>query len=186
MTDDLDDPIAALSAALDVDPSPEFKPRVRARIQEESPARRHPWWLSAAGVAAVLFVMVWLRVEPAPDSEPRLRAIAEPAAAILLAPAPPRDAPAQLESRRTSQRERAQRLTARHEPEVLIAPDQAIAFQQLLRAVSEGPVVRSDRELSQRAAFDPVPEVQAVEVPLVVVKPVVIDPLLIEMPDQEG
>src|SRR5436190_1187112 len=109
MTDPLDDPLAELSAVLDVDPSPEFAARVRTRI------------------AAV-----------------RGR-------------------------------------------ETLIAPDQAIAFERLVRLVYEGRIVAPTSDWPKTSALDPVEPPAEVTVPPVEVKPVVINPLVIDtLSDQEG
>ncbi|HVQ15666.1 MAG TPA: hypothetical protein VMS40_18820, partial [Vicinamibacterales bacterium] len=64
-----------IEAALGVDPSPEFLPRVRARIASERVREGwlalRPWqWASvAAGAAAVVVVGLWIVREPAPNRE---------------------------------------------------------------------------------------------------------------------
>lgn len=87
-----------LSAALDVDPSPEFLARVRARVaREPAPAFwRMPRLLLAAGALAVVVVVSAIVVQPRdPDvaSEFRLRSASArpaPAATEEVAPAPAR------------------------------------------------------------------------------------------------
>lgn len=188
MTDDLDDPLAALSAALDVDPSPEFAARVRGRIEQHSHARRRWSLVVAAGAVAAVMVAVWLRMEPLVNREPQVTAVAEPAPAVVPVPAPPRDAPAQVEVRRVVQRDRARQLSARHEPEILIAPDEAIAFQRLVRALYEGRIVAADPVLVPTLQVGI--EVRSLpfgEIAPIVVEPVVIGPLAPDaIADREG
>jgi len=186
MTDPLDDPLRELSAALDVDPSPDFGARVRREIRQEVPASRRSWWLLAATAAAIVLLVVAGRMQPARQAAPQANAIVAPAEAPVSVPQPPRDAPAAMTAERLRQQTHARAVTARYEPETLIAPDQAIAFQRLVRLVYEGRIVFSPG-VPTSSSLGPVEPPADVVVPPVEVKPVVIDPLVVDsMSNQEG
>jgi hypothetical protein len=92
-----------IAAALNVDPSPEFLPRVRMRVASEpAPA---PWrlrWLVLAGAAAAVVLMavvvtLWPaadRDEPQQAALPEAAPLAEPQAAPAPSPAAPVEHPA--------------------------------------------------------------------------------------------
>jgi hypothetical protein len=76
--DELD---ARLRAALHVEPSPEFLPRVRARLQSESPAPRVGWLVPAlAALAAVVALALWIA---RPATEPQAPRVAHAPASTL-------------------------------------------------------------------------------------------------------
>lgn len=126
-----------IEAALGVDPSPEFLPRVRARIANER--MREGWFWSAswrwAGVvvvtAAVATIAAWTLRDsvPVPREARVAPAIESTTPPIEATPPAPVTAPVL----------RAVRATARTEAvtpfEVVIAPDEAAALKQLFTAI---------------------------------------------------
>ena len=107
-----------LQALLRVEPSPDFMAGVRARIEQAPPARSAWWWLApalAAGVAALLLARAATRTAPAPPETPRAIAAAPPRPGPPLSPA---GAPAPL-ARLTAPRPRR----APAPPEVIVPPD---------------------------------------------------------------
>jgi len=193
MTDPLDDPLADLSAALDVDPSPEFAARVRTKIAGD--ARGHHWQWTLGGLATVTVVMlaVWLRQPQVTDTRdaPQLVVSADGTAELrlegpsvrLMRPEPV----APLDPGVNSDRPSVGNTVSRPEPETLIAPDQAIAFQRLVKLVYEGRVVASNSDWQKTSSLEPVASPAEVTVAPVEVQPVVVDPLIIDtMSNQEG
>jgi len=125
-----------LTSALSIEPSPDFRARVRARIGRE-PARQSwnlHWWVVGAGMAAVSVLIaiavggVNRRQHDSPARIGMVTSAAEvPAAVDASMPAPRFAAPS------------VQRRTRRRtELEVLIAPGEAQGLRQLAEIVDEG------------------------------------------------
>jgi hypothetical protein len=192
MIDPLDDSLAELSAELDVDPSPEFAARVRTSIASDGRARHWRWALVAATSMTVVGLTLWLR-QPAPVDAPAVRArialAAESPRVPFDAAGPQERRPQQVAAvgqRAVAGRVAMRRVVSRPEPETLIAPDQAIAFQRLVRLVYEGRIVAPSSDWPKTSSLDPVEPPADVTVAPVEVKPVVINPLIIDtMSDQE-
>jgi hypothetical protein len=171
-----------IEAALGVEPSPEFLPRIRARIANE---RMHKGWFwswswrlagAAAVVAAVAIVGLWTMRDPAParreaqitspvetttpSSQPALPAAA-PVASSAEAPKPG-SAPVV----RTASS--AARRPVMAQPEILISPDESAALQQLFAAISS-------RRIETRA----LPDLASALKPPAPIEEIVLEPITI-------
>jgi hypothetical protein len=171
-----------IEAALGVEPSPEFLPRIRARIANE---RMHKGWFwswswrlagAAAVVAAVAIVGLWTMRDPAParreaqitspvetttpSSQPALPAAA-PVASSAEAPKPG-SAPVV----RTASS--AARRPVMAQPEILVSPDESAALQQLFAAISS-------RRIETRA----LPDLASALKPPAPIEEIVLEPITI-------
>jgi len=165
---------AELQAALTVSPSPEFLPQARRRAEEQASPRGR-WllqWLVPVAVGVVMLVLgiqVGRRDGVAPA--PRVAAVQTPSPSSPLeeptfavpvpevTPMPRRAAPAP-EVRPV-------------EPEVLFPPGEEQLFLRFARDMQER---RVDRLSLLAAGLDP-GEVQGIDIPVVEVKPLVIEPI---------
>jgi hypothetical protein len=142
-----------LEAAVGVEPSPEFLPRIRARVASERIGARwvsfRPWqWAAAtAAVGLVAVAGLWTLREPMPPAREALvtnapsveasHAAAEAVtssagstpSAVVPAPEADRSNPARAA--------RSTRPPAIAEPEVLISEDEAAALKRLFAAIGE-------------------------------------------------
>jgi hypothetical protein len=155
-----------LASRLSIEPSPEFRARVRARIADE-PAPRSwymPWRVAAAGAAAaaVLAGVTILRVVPSHSERPAVvlaeKPPAAPVRAVASAPAQPRQAAAIAPLRRAP---------LASGPEVLVDVTAVRGLRQLDAIVREGRTqfVFADESVPQ----DPVKDI--------VVTPIAIAPI---------
>ena len=159
-----------IEAALGVDPSPEFLPRVRARIASERVRDGWVWsWrlaAAAASVAALTFVGLWIVRAPAGSPEATVATVTpEPpiaAAPHLSAPAQEPRAVAVRISRNVSPRQRAA-VTA---SEVVVSNDEAAALRQLVVALANRQVTAVD-----------IPELGVESVPLPSLEEIVLEPI---------
>lgn len=179
-----------IEAALGVDPSPEFLPRLRERIADD---RMHAGWASGswqwAGAALSVVAValgLWVMRDPAPVSPEQTIATApgdaEPGAPAAnqetRTPAPERSP---LIGTQTSQPRRpvASVASARHSPsdavpaplEVLISEDEAAGLQRLFAAISERRIEASTLPDLAAALKPPEPITD------IVVEPISISPL---------
>jgi hypothetical protein len=119
-----------LSAALDVDPSPDFVARVRARVADEAPPRELrlgplvALGIGAAVVAAMVFVAPDRNHEGSTTSAPAALHAAQPPVTVPV----PATQPAQLRDR------------AREMPEVVVNAAARAGFEELAVALQDGEV----------------------------------------------
>ena len=170
-----------IEAALGVDPSPEFLPRIRVRIANE---RIQEGWFSsvlwrwarvAAVVTAVAVIAVWTLRDPSPPREahitdtPPVESTTPPVDSALPAPAlvassaespNPVSAPVARAVRST----RTPAVVAR--PEVLISLDEAAALRQLIVAIAARQVEATD-----------IPQLAAESAPLPMIEEIVLEPI---------
>ena len=157
-----------IEAALGVDPSPEFLPRVRARIANE---RIPESWFSAswrwAGAVAVVTVAavigIWtLRDSPPAPREARVEQPPIETTTPSIEPEPPATA--------TSPAVRAVRTARRPEVvtrfEVVTSPDEAAALRQLVAAITARQVEATD-----------IPTLGAESAPLPLIEEIVLEPI---------
>jgi hypothetical protein len=178
-----------LEAAFGVEPSPEFLPRVRARIASERVGKSwvsfRPWQRAgvAAAVAVATIAGLWTLREPAPaPSEARVADApgvnaSQPApeagtsssgSTSGVIPAPPVDRSSQVEAPGTA---RSPRPSAIAVAEVLISEDEAAALKQLFAAIGE-------RRLETSALPDLASALQPPEpIEDIVLEPISISPL---------
>jgi len=173
-----------IEAALGVDPSPEFLPRIRARIANE---RMQEGWFSSvswrwagavAVVSAVAIVGLWTLREPAPALREASVTTAPPVETTL----PPTDAAGPAPALVASSAEapgpasapaaRAARATQRPPVvaplDVVIAPDEAAALKQLFAAISV-----------RRIETSVLPDLQSALKPPTPIEEIVLDPITI-------
>ena len=164
-----------IEAALGVDPSPEFLPRVRARIASE---RVHEGWMWSspwrwAGVAttvvAITVVAVWTLREPAPA--PRETQVLDMAAGNAAAAS---SRPASTESPAPIP-VRAVRKVRRQGPPATIAPlhvvvsaDEAVGLRQLVAAIATRQI---------KAVDIPTLDVESTPLPLPPLEEIVLEPI---------
>jgi hypothetical protein len=163
-----------IEAALGVDPSPEFLPRIRARIASERVTEGWLWpgrwqWAGAAIVViAVAVIAVWTLREPAPA--PR-------GAQIANAPTVEagRRGPELLESSSETPKPvsasvirvaRSTRRAIEVQPDVVVSPDEAVALRQLVAAIAARQVEAAD-----------IPDLGAESVPLPPLDEIVLEPI---------
>jgi hypothetical protein len=133
-----------IEAALGVDPSPGFLPRIRARVAGQDV--RHSWlwsapwrWAGAAAVvSAVATLVVWTLREPEPASR---EARVDDAGVDVLRPAPEPVAPLVEPSKPAGPSAVRAAYTPRRaavapERVVVTSPDEAAALRQLVTAIS--------------------------------------------------
>jgi len=156
-----------LRAAVNVDHSPEFLARVRARVGEKQTPKWSWRWLlgpvatAACAAAVIAAIAMWpVRQElPAPPRPPTIRVMADFAAE------PP---PNVVETRRTPNVKR-RATEASGLPDALISPDDARAFQLLVRTVREGRL--SAESLPPRRSAGQGVMVSTIEIPRVTIEP---------------
>jgi hypothetical protein len=139
MTDQPDEFLQRLKAALDVDPTPGFEARVQARVQQESREWMPSWMPAAAAVGAVALVMtvagsVFLRHEPV---DPPVSAVVKPSQP-LVSEVTPEQPVKNVAAPRTAPR-RVEPVEPIRMAEVLVPPDQARAVDLWLANVSRNP-----------------------------------------------
>jgi hypothetical protein len=128
-----------LASALSIEPSPEFRARVRARVASE-PAPRSwylLWRVVGVGVAAVAVVMALVlgRLDPAGDTRSASRPVTErsPLPSTVLTASPVSVPVLQAVATAVSRRKPRVR-----EPEVLVSPSDVRGLRQLAAIVREG------------------------------------------------
>jgi hypothetical protein len=171
-----------IEAAVCVDPSPEFLPRIRERIATErvregwlwSGSRR--WAGAAAVVTAVAVIAVWTLRDP--SRAPREAHITDtpPVESITPSVEPALPAPALVASSAESQKPvsapvvHTSRLTRTpavvKRPEVLISLDEAVALRQLIVAIAARQVQATD-----------IPQLAAGSAPLPTIEEIVLEPI---------
>jgi hypothetical protein len=171
-----------IEAALGVDPSSEFLPRVRARIASERMHDGGLWsaswqWAGAVtAVAGVVVIAVWGLRDPAPASrEVRNAPAAEVTAPSIerARPEPPR-APALVEARRNVSAPAVRRASSEPRPtivtpiDVLISPDEAAALKQLFAAIG-----------NRRIEASALPDLQSALRPPAPIEEIALDPITI-------
>ena len=160
-----------IEAALGVEPSPEFLPKVRARIANERVRDGWVWsWrlaAAAASVAALTFAGLWIVRAPAPKSPEATVATVTPETPI--APAPHLSAPAQeprVVAVRTSRNVLPRQRPVLTAPEVVVSDDEAVALRQLVVAIANRQVKAVD-----------IPELGVESVPLPALEEIVLEPI---------
>jgi hypothetical protein len=189
MTDERDETLDELRAAMNIKPSPEFEARVRLATRESRPRgaawseHRRRWiWGAVAGGSVAAAVMAVVLLRSGDTGAPSSVAIAQPqpiaasgtlprstqqtaAVATRLEPKPT------IATRRAARPASADRVT-RREPEVLVPPDQAIALAHLLQGVSDGRVmIGAIRATEEDVTIAPLPEPAPVTVKDVRIEP---------------
>jgi hypothetical protein len=176
-----------IEAALGVDPSPEFLPRVRARIASEQVHQGWYWstgwrWAGvAAVVTAVAVIAVWTLRDPsrAPreahiTDTPSVDSATPPVQPALPAPAlvassPESSKPVSAPVVRTVRSTRTPAVVAR--PEVMVSRDEAVALRQLIAAITARQVEAMDiPQLGVESA--PLPQMEEI-----VLEPIKLSPL---------
>ena len=161
-----------IEAALGVDPSPEFLPRVRARIANERIDEGWLWgaswrWVGAAAVVmAVAIIGVWTLRDPVPA--PRAVRIMPPAETTTLPIEPVRPERPPVAAARVP---KAVRTTAVQPFEVVISQEEAAALRQLFTAIGNRRIETSVLPDLQSALKPPDP------IEEIVVEPITISPL---------
>ena len=168
-----------IEAAFGVDPSPEFLPRVRARIANE---RTHDGWMRSAssrwaGAVVVVTVAgifaVWTLRDPVPAPRDAHTTITPPVE-------PARRAPDLVESSAETPKPmsapvisavRSTRPAAEAQPEVVVSPDEAVALRQLVVAIAARQVEAADiPKLGEESA--PLPPIEEI-----VLEPIKLSPI---------
>jgi hypothetical protein len=191
MTDERDETLDELRAAMNIVPSREFEARVRLATRETHPRgagwsghqRAWMWGAVASGaVAAAVIGVVLLRSgaaaaplavatrqsRPAAVGTTPAREIQPTTAVAISMPAPRVRGAARGAARVTSVAR-----VARQGPEIVVPPDQAIALARLLKGVSDGRVmIGATKAIDEDVAIAPLSEPAPVTV-----KEVRIDPL---------
>jgi hypothetical protein len=157
--------------ALAVDPSPEFRARVRTRIASEPDpaARRLSWMLVAPAVVAVAVVAIVAvsRWPPASTQAPApLTARTFVGEAALVSP--PRTS---AQAFRPVLAGRPRTAHVKREPEVLIAADEARALRALIAGVHEGRIVLTPELSAVPATSEPL------SVDQIAIDPITITPI---------
>jgi hypothetical protein len=160
-----------IEAALGVDPSPEFLPRIRARIASEGirPGWRWPlsWrWAGAIAVPGAVVIGAWLMREPA--AVPRETQVAlgpkiEPSQPAPVGASTPAVAPVVVPVKGAA---RSPRPRGAATPEIVISPDEAVALRQLVVAIAARQVVARD-----------IPELGVESAPLPPLEELVLEPI---------
>ena len=170
-----------IEAALGVDPSPEFLPRIRARIANE---RMQEGWFSseswrwarvAAVVTAVAVIAVWTLRDPSrapreahtdtpPVESTTLRVDSALPAPALTASSAESPKPVSAPVARAVRSTRTPAVVAR--PEVVISRDEAVALRQLIVAIAARQVQATD-----------IPQLGAESAPLPQMEEIVLEPI---------
>ena len=171
--------------ALGVDPSPEFLPRIRARIASERVSESWLWpglwrWASAV-VAVAAVVIIGLRVSNGPSSAPREEHIVS---------APPGEHPPAPDNVASSIETPAsgiapvirrvhsiRRPAVEAKPEVVVSPDETVALRKLVVAIAARQVGSVDVPALGEEAV-PLPPIEEI-VPLeeIVLEPIKLSPM---------
>ena len=166
-----------IEAALGVDPSPEFLPRVRTRIASE---RMHDGWLwsaswrwasAAAVLTAVAVIGVWTLRGPSPAAPaPQQVRITPPAETTtpFVEPVPPEPAPNAPVSARAPKQVSA---PVEAQFEVVISQEEAAALKRLFTAIGNHRIETSALPDLQ-SALKPPPPIEEI-----VLEPITISPL---------
>ena len=162
-----------IEAALGVDPSPEFLPRLRARIASERLNEGGVWpglwrWAGAGvAVAAVVIAALWMSASVPAPREAHLTTIppVEPARRVpeVVASSAESPKPARVSGVRTV---RSTRQPVEAHPEVVISPNEAMALRQLVAAIAARQVEATD-----------IPQLAAESAPLPPIEEIVLEPI---------
>ena len=163
-----------IEAALGVDPSPEFLPKVRARIASEGVSRgwlwSGPWHWAGAGAAVTLVVIagLWTLRDPAPHPRDARVVNTPPVEASSRAPEvleASADTP-KPERAAVVRTARSPRRPVEARPEVVVSPDEAAALRQLVVAIAARQVAAAD-----------IPALGAESAPLPPLEEIVLEPI---------
>ncbi len=176
-----------IEAALGVDPSPEFLPRIRARVANE---RMQEGWFSSASwrwagaaavVTAVAILAVWTLSDPAtaPRDARTVDVPSNPENTEARTPNPDRTEPRipgpepripgpEPRIPDPGQRRRSPQLAAASQLEVLISPDEAAGLKQLFTAIG-----------SRRLETFALPDLQSALKPPAPIEEIVLEPITI-------
>jgi hypothetical protein len=131
-----------IAAALNVDPSPDFIPRTRARITLEASRNRWNYWVLAATGAVVLTTVALFAVATAHPRPSVLKAVTKPPASVaqttIELPTKPQEAPAWQPDKRRRARNVSGLEEKRRQPEVVISPGEAQALLTLVDMLRAG------------------------------------------------
>ena len=164
----------ALEKEIGVDPSPEFLPRLRARIASERPNEGWVWpglwrWAGAGvAVAAVVIAALWISDNsvPAPrEAHPMTIPPVEPARRVpeTVASSAESQKPARAAGVRTV---RSTRQAVEAHSEVVISPNEAMALRQLVAAIAARQVEATD-----------IPQLATESAPLPPIEEIVLEPI---------
>ncbi len=168
-----DDTLAReIEAALGVDPSPEFLPRVRARIATER--ARHGWlwaWRCAEAVAVLAgvgVIVVWTLRQPVPAPRAPRFANASPVETVGRPPelVEPYGQTSNPGSAPAIQIARSTRRAVEGKPEVMVSPGEAAALRQLVVAIAARQVDAVD-----------IPKLEGESAPLPELEEIVLEPI---------
>ena len=180
-----------IEAALGVEPSPEFLPRVRARIAGEHVQERWPWmgpwsWATAGVLMAALAAgSVWSLRSPLPDAGGHVALAPPPAVSVDPAQrtaegdgAPPIvDVPGTIAASEPVTPPRP--LARKAEGAVLVSPAEADALEYLVSAL-----------ITRRVEPSAVPDLDSAPVPLSPIEEIVLEPIslspLVRLDSEEG
>ena len=161
-----------IEAAFGVDPSPEFLPRIRARIATERPGQGWMWswrWVEAVAVlAGVAMIAVWTLREPVPaPHDPRLTN-ASPVASVNQPPALVESSgqvpnPVSVSGIRSA---RSRQPAGEVQPQVVVSPGEAVALRQLMVAIAARQVEAID-----------IPKLGGESAPLAPIEQIVLEPI---------
>jgi len=163
-----------IEAALGVEPSPEFLPRIRTRIANERvqegwfSSASWRWAIVLAGATAVVVLGLWIVREPAPAREVA-RAVPPPVVepppsvpeVIVSVPETARPVVTPLMRQVRTPQPQAIALSA-----VVISPDDAVALRQLVVAIAARQVEATD-----------IPQLGAESAPLPLIEEIVLEPI---------
>ena len=163
-----------IEAALGVDPSPEFLPRLRARIASERLNEGGVWpglwrWAGAGvAVAAVVIAVLWIADTSVPaPREAHLTTIppVEPARRVPEVVAPSAESPKPARASGVGS-VRSTRQPVEAHSEVVISPNEAMALRQLVAAIAARQVEAVD-----------IPKLGAESAPLPPIEEIVLEPI---------
>jgi hypothetical protein len=175
---------AMLRREMAVEPSPEFLPRVRERIRDESPQTRWQWrWLLPAGalVAACVAVLAVNLPPAAPIAAPPAPSLAtaKPIAPIALSPVDPVFT---LEREPRNQHVRVAAASAAGEPAlptVIVDQRQRLALATLVRIIRAGKLTDESFAQTTPVNLEAIREqVKPVQIGPVTVSPIAVDGVL--------
>jgi hypothetical protein len=173
-----------IEAALGVEPSPEFLPRVRARIAAEQVGSSRLWWgpwswVSAAVVVALAAGSAWMLSAPNVDADRRVAAVSPPPPLAAPAPRTPAPVPEAIAVSPPVTQPRAQAIAPAAESRVLVSSRDAEALEYLVSSLNARRVEPSAvPELgSTPALLPPIDEI--------VLEPITLSPL-VRLDSEEG